>query len=122
MIQEEEERKVEERLKRQLKEIHQNYEEVEKTIVGLESQIVKSKKIVEDLTSQLQEKKESCQRKEFEILSLKEDLDKIVSQLETNSKFEKSSMILNDIISCQISPLDETDIGYNDKYKSIKEG
>ena len=51
MIQEEEVRKVEERLKIQLKEIDQNYEEVEKTIVGLESQIVKAKKIVEDLTS-----------------------------------------------------------------------
>ena len=57
MTQEEEVRKVEERLTRQLKEIHYNYEEVEKTFVGLESQIVKAKKIVEGLTSELKRKK-----------------------------------------------------------------
>ena len=57
MTQEEEVRKVEERLTRQLKEIHYNYEEVEKTFVGLEIQIVKAKKIVEGLTSELKRKK-----------------------------------------------------------------
>ena len=50
-----------------------------------------------------------------------EYLDKIVSQLETNSKFEKSPMILNGVISCKISPLDKSGIGYENKKKIEKE-
>ena len=78
MIQKEKARKVEERLTRQLEEIHKNHEEVEKTIVDLRSQKEESRRIEDDLTSQIQEKKAIFQRKELEILSLKWHLDKKV--------------------------------------------
>ena len=38
----------------------------------------------------LQEKIEICQKQELKIFSLKEDLDKITTQLKTNSKIEKN--------------------------------
>ena len=60
MIQEEEERKVEERLIRHLDKNHKNHEETEKTIVGLKGQMEESNKVEEYLTSQLQENKEIC--------------------------------------------------------------
>ena len=63
MFQKEEARKFEERMIRKLEEIHKNHEEDETTIVGLKGQIVKAKIIEEDLTSQLQEKKEFCKGK-----------------------------------------------------------
>ena len=65
-------------------------EETKKTFFVSRSQIEEAKKIEAYLTIQLQAKKEICQRKELEILSLKGDLDKIVSQLKTNSRREKS--------------------------------
>ena len=50
-------------------------EEIEKTIVGPKVQVEEAKKI-EGLTSQLIEKEEACQEREFEILSLRKELEK----------------------------------------------
>jgi len=59
-------------------------------VIDLKEQIEEVKKIEEDLTRQLQEKIEICQKQELKILSLKEDLNKAVAQLKTNSKIEKN--------------------------------
>ena len=60
--------------------------------------------IKEDLARQLRENEEICKRQELEILSLKEDLGKTSNELKTRSKFEKGTMIMNDILSKQRSP------------------
>ncbi len=51
-----------------------------------------------NIKEQLQEKEECFQRKDLEIMSLKEDLVKIAN---TKMKFEKSTMILNETLKSQ---------------------
>ena len=58
--------------------------QIEDIILDLNKQVEEVNKIEEDLTRQLQEKIEICQKKELKILSLKEDLDKTIAQLNTN--------------------------------------
>ena len=50
------------------------------------------------------------QAKEFEIISLKEEMNKIAA---TNLKFKRSSSTLDDILSYQRSPLVKTGLGYD---------
>ena len=57
---------------------------MEANIYDLNKQVEEVKKIEEDLTRQLQEKIEICQKKELKIMSLKEDLDETTPQLKTN--------------------------------------
>ena len=64
---------------------------MEDNIFDLNRHVEEVKKIEEDLTRQLQEKIEICQKQELKILSLKEDLDKTIAQLKTNLKIEKNS-------------------------------
>ena len=59
---------------------------MEDNIFDLKKQVEEVNKIEEYLTRQLQQKIEICQNQELEILSLKEDLDKTTTQLNTNSK------------------------------------
>ena len=61
---------------------------MEDSIVDTKRKTNEVNKIEEDLTRQLQEKIEICQRQELKILSLKEDLDKTTTQLKINSKIE----------------------------------
>ena len=63
---------------------------MEVNIFALNKRVEEVKKTEEDLTRQLQEKIEICQKQELKILSLREDLDKITTQLNTNSKIEKN--------------------------------
>ena len=63
---------------------------MEDNILDLNKQVEEVKKIEEDLTRQLQEKIEICQKQELKILSLKEDLDKTTAQLNSNSKIDKN--------------------------------
>ena len=49
---------------------------MEDNIFSLNKQVEEVKKIEEDLTRQLQEKIEICQKQELKILSLREDLNK----------------------------------------------
>ena len=64
--------------------------QMEDSIVDLKIHVEEVKNIKEDLTRQLQEKIEICQKKELKILSLKEYLDKPTAQLKTNSNIEKN--------------------------------
>ena len=63
---------------REREEMIQIHQEYENTIVDLETQIKDAKKLVEYLTSQLQERKEFCQRQELDILSLNEENENCV--------------------------------------------
>ena len=83
-----------------------------KTIVGLKSQIKEAKIAKKNLASQLQAKDEICQKQNLEIISLKEDLDKASAELKIRVKFEKGTMILDDILSVQRSPKDKYGLGY----------
>ena len=64
---------------------------MEDSIVDLKRQIDEVKKLEEDQTTQLQEKREICQRQELKILYLKEDMDKTTTQFKTNSKIENNN-------------------------------
>ena len=63
---------------------------MEDNILYLNKQVEGVKKIQENLTRQLQENIEICQKQELKILSLKEYLDKTSTQFNTNSKIEKN--------------------------------
>ena len=72
----------------------------------------------EVIKGQLKEKEDIFQEREFEIVTLQKELEKTTT---TNFKFEKSTLILYDIIIQQISPLDKTSLGY-DEWKNVEEG
>ena len=65
---------------------------------------------MEEAKAQLLEQNKVSQAKEFEIISLKEEMNKIVA---TNLKFKKSSSTLDDILSYQRSLLVKTGLGYD---------
>ena len=75
----------------------------------------------ENLRRKLNMKGEICQRQEQEIISLK-SLVKENDELITKSTFGKGSMILDHILSHQISPRDETGIGFYKSQKNSEEG
>jgi len=77
--------------------------------------------IVIELKTQLKEKEEKIEKYEVEITSLKEELEKIVTQLNTNLNFEKSSVVLDEIIIYQKSPLIKTGLGYNNNQNTLEE-
>lgn len=105
-------------LEESTKQKHEEHDESTKTIFYLKIQVEGATRIKEVLTSQLKEKDEIYQEGELEITSLRSELERIVS---TNFKCEKSSMILNDIISYQRYALDKTAISYENKKKCIEE-
>ena len=86
---------------------------------GLIRQIENS--LEEYLRRQLNMKGEICQRREHKILSLK-GLVKANDELITKSKFGKDFMILDHILSHQISPHEKTGIGFDKSRKNSEEG
>ena len=50
---------------------------------------------------------------EADIISLRKELKETFTQLNTKLKFEKSIAILDEILSCQRSPFDNTGLGYD---------
>ena len=88
-------RKENDALKDQLQKFHEDDQnskgKMEDNIFALNKQVEEVKKIEEDLTRQLHEKIEICQKQELKILSLKEDLDKKTTQLNKNSSMENNS-------------------------------
>ena len=65
---------------------------------------------LEEIKAQLPEHNKVSQEKEFEIIPLKEEMNKITC---TNLKFKRNSSTLYDILSYQISPLVNTGLGYD---------
>ena len=87
-----------------------NLKETNKTCASLKIQL-------EEVKAQLLEQNKVSQAKEFEIISLKEEMNKIVA---INLKFKRSSSTLDDILSYQRSPLVKTGLGY-DKEETIED-
>lgn len=69
--------------------------------------------------TQPKEREEEVERLKTKVASLKEKLERTAT---TNLKFEKSTMILDEILSHQRSPFDKTGIGYDKSLKNLKEG
>ena len=67
---------------------------------------------LEEAKSQLLEQNKVSQAKEFEIISLKEEMNRIAA---TNLKFKRSSSTLDDILGYQRSPLVKTGLGYDEE-------
>ena len=66
---------------------------------------------------QLKEKEEVCNRLEYEIVSLRNKMEKS----NANMEFEKISATLDEILNCQRFPSNKTGIGYNKKEETMKE-
>ena len=85
-------------------------DEIEKAIVILNTKLQKAERIEEVVRSQLKEKEEICEKLEFEVVSLREELEKSNAQLHKSLNTTKT---LNKILNCQTSPLIKTCLGYN---------
>jgi predicted RNase H-like nuclease (RuvC/YqgF family) len=79
----------------------------------LASQLEEQKKIEEEIKSQLQNKEEDCEKLEKENTSLRKEIDIITTELNNSLKFERSSMMLDNMLNNQRSPFDKTGLGYN---------
>jgi capsule polysaccharide export protein KpsE/RkpR len=86
-------------------------EYLEKTIIDLKIQLE------EVIRSQLNEKEEIVKKIEAKVVFLRKELEKTIDQL----KFGKSTKILDDILNCQRSPSDKTELGYNQDQKTSNE-
>jgi hypothetical protein len=59
-----------------------------------------------------------CHERELEFFFLRKELDKTISQSNTNLRFEKRSIVLADILNFQRSPFERTGLGYNNNHKN----
>ena len=80
-----------------------NLKETNDTYVSLKIQL-------EEVKAELIEHNKVSQAKEFEIISLKEEMNQLVA---ANLKFKRSSSTLDDILSYHRSPLVKTGLGYD---------
>jgi hypothetical protein len=78
------------------------------TIVHLKTQIEESKRIKELLKIQINEKEESFCKLEYEIVNLR-------NKVEKSNKFLNSSRILDEILESQRSSCDKSGLGYKGK-------
>ena len=74
-------------------------------IVHLKTQIEEAKRVEELLKNQINEKEESCDKLEAEIVDLRKKVEK-------SNKFLNSSKILDEILESQSSPYDKSGLGY----------
>jgi hypothetical protein len=81
-------------------EISKNFE----TIIHLKTQIEEAKRVEELLKNQINEKEESCDKLEDEIVDLRKKVDK-------SNKFLNRSKIFYEILESQISPYDKLGLG-----------
>jgi len=82
------------------------YEEISRLKTCLEEENI----IIDTLQIQLDEKEESLEKLECEIVGLRKEIEKIKA---LNLKFVKGSETLDEIINVQRSPLIKTGLGYN---------
>jgi hypothetical protein len=71
------------------------------------------------LANKLNEMEDIYNERELKIVCLRKELDKTVSQLNTNMRFEKSLVVLDKILNVQRSPFDRTRLGYSNSQKNI---
>jgi len=98
-------------------ELEKKLEEAERTIISLKVKLEETKKVEEILIRKHKEKEDMCQEREAEIVVLRKRLNETAEQMRTNTKFEKSTMDLDNILNCQTSPHDKTELGYDDQKK-----
>jgi hypothetical protein len=91
----------------------------ENEIINLKRQLEEARKIEEVLTNRVNEMEGICHKREFEIIHLRKEMNKIVTQMNKNFKFENSLTVLLYILSVQTSPLDKTGLGYDNTHKNI---
>ena len=89
----------------------------EETITSLKNQLEEAKKIEKSLKTQLKEREDSCCSLESKIVGLRKKLDESTTKM----KFEKSSTIIDEIISYQRSPPNKIVIGYNEEKEVFEE-
>ena len=78
------------------------------TIVHLKTQIEEAKRVEELLKNQSNEKEESCDKLEAEVVDLRK-------KVENSNKFLNISQILNEILESQRSPYDKSGLGYKEE-------
>jgi hypothetical protein len=78
------------------------------TIIHLKTQIEESKRVEELLKNQINEKEESCDKLEAEIVYLRKKVEK-------SNKFLNSSKILDEILESQRSPYDKSGLRYKEE-------
>ena len=71
--------------------------------------------------SQRKEKEEICDKLQFEIVSLRTELEKSIAHLIRSLKFGKGIEILDDIMNFQRSPNIKIGLGYDKNQKTPKE-
>ena len=82
----------------------------------MKTRLEEAKRIEEILKSQLEEKEETIQNLDMEVVGLK----KKGKKNEALAKFHDSSIVLDKILDCQRSPLDKTGLGYK-KNKELRD-
>ena len=87
---------------------HKELEETWKNNIGLRTQLNENKRIEESMKLHLEEKDKTNQRLEMKIVSLRKKIEKSKAHV----KFNESSVILDEILKCQRSPLDTSGLGY----------
>jgi hypothetical protein len=78
------------------------------TIIHLKTQIEEAKRVEELLKNQINEKEESCDKLEAEVVYLRKKVEK-------SNKFLNSSQILDEILESQRSPCDKSGLGYKEE-------
>ena len=80
----------------------------------LKTQLEEAKRIEEIVKIQLKKKEETIRKLEMDVVGFRKKCEKN----ETFVKFKESSVVLDKILDCQISPLDKIGLGYmKDKEK-----
>jgi hypothetical protein len=90
-------------------EINKSFE----TIIHLKTQIEEAKRVEELLKNQINEKEESCDKLEAEIVDLRKKVEK-------SNKFLNSSKILDEILEIQRSPYDKSSLGYKEEATHVE--
>jgi uncharacterized FlaG/YvyC family protein len=80
-------------------------EKLEAQNSSVRKELEEEKMIEEVVRSQLKEKDQNCEKIKDEIDSLIKELKKTIDHLNRSLKFEKSTKILDEILSYQRSPL-----------------
>ena len=99
-------------------ELNYELEEKEKTIVSLKEQLDESKKTEELMNHKLKKNIEDYEELEVELdLQIKE-IPVTNARVKVSVKFEKSTEMLDEILSRQRSPSNKTGLGYDNNLKT----
>ena len=99
-------------------ELNYELEEKEKTIVILKDKLDEAKKIEELMNHKLKKNIEDYEELEVELDLLRKELTMTIARIKDIVKFEKSTKMLDEILSRQRSPFDKTGLGYDNNLKT----